>query len=179
MPDVFGNFLGRSTNDTSMPGDNDAASTATAPTALTTPDSPDAAFPGEITGGTATEADQADDVTQAEAEPVVEAFAADTRAAPGLRGSTTVGDGVVTKIVDMVVARTGGVHGLDDTGISIDVDGEVATITVSLVIEYGHAIKAVAEHIRTDVIDAVEQFLGLDVAAVDIHVSDIHQPATS
>jgi uncharacterized alkaline shock family protein YloU len=88
-----------------------------------------------------------------------------------------VADGVVAKVVNIVVRKVDGVHSLDDDGLSIEVTDDVATIKVSLVVEYGHAIKALAEQIRVDVIEAVEQFLGLDVAAVDVHVSDIHSPA--
>ena len=68
-------------------------------------------------------------------------------------------------------------HSIDDEGISVEADGDIATIRISLVVEYGHPIRALAERVRTDVIEAVEQFFSLDVAAVDIHVSDIHQPA--
>jgi uncharacterized alkaline shock family protein YloU len=68
------------------------------------------------------------------------------------------------------------VHSLAADGISVEVDGDVATIKVSLVIEFGHAVKALAEQVRTDVIEAVEQFLNFDVAAVDVHISDIHLP---
>jgi uncharacterized alkaline shock family protein YloU len=117
----------------------------------------------------------ADDVDQT--EPVVEPVTAETRPAADKRGSVTVADGVVAKVVNIVVRKVDGVHSLDDEGISIEVDDEIATIKVSLVVEYGHAIKPLAERIRVDVIEAVEQFLGLDVAAVDVHVTDIHPPA--
>jgi uncharacterized alkaline shock family protein YloU len=76
----------------------------------------------------------------------------------------------------MVTRKTEGVHGLDDEGISVEVDGDIATIKVSLVVEFGHAVKALAEQIRINVIEAVEQFLSLDVAVVDVHVTDIHLP---
>jgi uncharacterized alkaline shock family protein YloU len=110
------------------------------------------------------------------AEPVVEPVTAETRPAAGTRGSTTVDDGVVAKIVNMVARKAEGVHGLGDEGISVELDGDIATIKVSLVVEFGHAVKALAEQIRINVIEAVEQFLGLDVAVVDIHVTDIHLP---
>jgi uncharacterized alkaline shock family protein YloU len=116
----------------------------------------------------------ADDVDQA--EPVVAPVAAETRPTAGTRGNITVGDEVVVKVVNIVAGKIDGVHSLDDGGISVEVDDGIATIKVSLVIVYGHAIKALAEQIRIDVIEAVEQFLGLDVAAVDVHVSDIHPP---
>jgi uncharacterized alkaline shock family protein YloU len=106
-----------------------------------------------------------------EAEPVTEA-----RPAAGTRGSTTVGDGVVTKIVTRVARGPEGVYSLADDDVAVEIEGDVATIQVSLVIEFGHAVKALAEQLRTDVIEAVEGFLGLDVAAVDIHIADVHFP---
>jgi hypothetical protein len=38
----------------------------------------------------------------------------------------------------------------------------------------GHPVKALAEQVRVAVIEAASQILGLDVAVVDVHVSDIH-----
>lgn len=111
-----------------------------------------------------------------QAESIVEPVPAEARPAAGTRGSTTVGDGVVTKIVTLVARKAEGVHGLGEEGISVEVDGDVATIKVSLVVEFGHAVNALAEQVRVNVIEAVEQFLGLDVAVVDVHVTDIHIP---
>lgn len=111
-----------------------------------------------------------DDIEQT--EPVT----AETRPAAGTRGDTTVGDGVVAKVVTMVALKAEGVHGLDDKGTSVELDGDIATIKVSLVVEFGHVVKTVAEQTRIAVIEAVEQFLSLDVAGVDVHVTDIHLP---
>jgi uncharacterized alkaline shock family protein YloU len=121
-------------------------------------------------------AEPADAVDVAPAEPVAVAAAAEARPAAGTRGTTTVGDGIVSKVANMVARKVEGVYRLDDEDSSVTVDADVVTIRIALVVEYGHAVKALAEQVRTDVIDAVEQFLGLDVAAVDVHVSDIHLP---
>jgi uncharacterized alkaline shock family protein YloU len=115
-------------------------------------------------------------VVVAAAEPATEPEEAGTRPAAGTRGSTTVADGVVTKIVTMVARKAEGVHELDEAGTSVDVDGEVATIAVTLVVVYGHPVKKLAEQLRIDVIEAVEDYLGLDVALVDVHIADIHVP---
>lgn len=133
----------------------------------------EAAQDDDATVADETDADDAEPVV----EPVVVVPVTDTRAAANTRGSISVGDGVVAKVVNIVARKVDGVHSLDAEGTSVGVDDDVATITVSIVVEYGHAIKPLAEQIRTDVIEAVEQFLGLDVAAVDVHVSDIHAPA--
>ncbi len=98
------------------------------------------------------------------------------RPAAGTRGSTTVADGVVSKIVIRVARGAEGVHELDEAGTSVEVDGEVATIAVTLVVEFGRAVKTLAEQIRVQVIEAVEEYLGLEVATVDVHVADIHFP---
>jgi uncharacterized alkaline shock family protein YloU len=131
----------------------------------------------------AVEADEAageteeDEELVAEAEPVVEAVpVVESRPAANTRGTVTVDHGIVAKVVTIVAGKIDGVHSLDAEGLSVEVDGDVATIKVSLVIEFGHAVKSLAEQVRTDVIEAVEQFLGFDVAAVDVHVSDIHLP---
>ncbi|WP_410620983.1 Asp23/Gls24 family envelope stress response protein [Amycolatopsis sp. cmx-8-4] len=108
-----------------------------------------------------------------EAERVVAAAA---RPAAGTRGATTIGDDVVVTIVYRVARKAEGVHELTSDDVEVAVDGDVATITISVVIDFGHAVKALAEKIRTDVIDAVEQFLGLDVEGVDVHIADIHFP---
>ncbi|MFB9685130.1 Asp23/Gls24 family envelope stress response protein [Amycolatopsis plumensis] len=119
-----------------------------------------------------------------EAEPVAEpvavtepeADAPATRPAPGSRGSTTVADGVVGKIVTRIAAQTEGVHSVAGDGITVELADEVAWVTIPVVVEFGHAVKALGEQIRVAVIDAVEQYLGLDVEVVDVHVADIHFP---
>jgi uncharacterized alkaline shock family protein YloU len=135
---------------------------------------------GEDTG-TADEA-VAEETEAAEEVPVVvaaeteSAEEAGSRAAAGARGSTTVADGVVSKIVIRVARKAEGVYELDEAGTSVEVDGEVATIAVTLVVEFGRAVKTLAEQIRIQVVEAVEQYLGLEVASVDVHVADIHFP---
>ncbi|MFC4855866.1 Asp23/Gls24 family envelope stress response protein [Actinophytocola glycyrrhizae] len=115
-----------------------------------------------------------DVLTEAGDAPVV--AAAEARPAARTRGNTTVADGVVSEVVNMVAREVDGVYRLDDEDISVTVDSDIATIRVALTVEHGHAVRTLAEQVRIDVIDAVEQFLGLDVAAVDVHVSDIHSP---
>ncbi|MFI6025947.1 Asp23/Gls24 family envelope stress response protein [Amycolatopsis magusensis] len=130
------------------------------------------------------EAEEADEATApeditAEAESATEEeeeiVAAPVRPAAAVRGNTSVDDGVVTKVVTMVARKAEGVHELGE-GISVGIEDDVALIDIPLVIEFGHAVKALAERLRTDVIEAVEQFLGLEVEAVDVRVTDIHLP---
>ncbi|MEV7098254.1 Asp23/Gls24 family envelope stress response protein [Amycolatopsis sp. NPDC051045] len=98
------------------------------------------------------------------------------RPAAGTRGSTTIADGVVGKIVVRIAAQADGVYSLDENGIKVELADDVAWITIPVVVEFGHAIKALGEKMRVAVIEAVEQYLGLDVEVVDVHVTDIHFP---
>jgi uncharacterized alkaline shock family protein YloU len=134
-------------------------------------DTADAETPDEAV---AEETEAAEEVPVAAETEVAEE--AGTRPTAGARGSTTVADGVVSKIVIRVARKAEGVYELDEAGTSVEVDGEVATIAVTLVVEFGRAVKALAEQIRVQVVEAVEQYLGLEVASVDVHVADIHFP---
>ncbi len=116
----------------------------------------------------------AQDVPGGTASDEGESATAEARPDAATRGNTTVADAVVSKVVTMVAGDVDGVHRLDHEDSEVAVDGRVAMIRISLVVEYGHAVTALAKRIRTDVIDAVEQGLGLDVASVDIHVGAIH-----
>src|SRR2546427_352296 len=100
---------------------------ASPPSPRPTPASP---RPRTATVAEATETEEAEET--AEAEPVT----AETRPAAGTRGSTTVGDGVVAKVVTMVARKADGVHDLGDE-VSVVVEDDVATIKVSLVVEFG------------------------------------------
>lgn len=114
------------------------------------------------------------DELETDVDETAQSTTAEARPEAGTRGNTTVSDAVVTKVVTMVAGEVDGVHRLDDEDSEVAVDGRTAMIRISLVVEYGQAVTALAKHIRTDVIDAVEEGLGLDVASVDIHVGDIH-----
>ncbi|GAB4086153.1 Asp23/Gls24 family envelope stress response protein [Myceligenerans cantabricum] len=113
--------------------------------------------------------------TPDEDSPTHDAVPAGGRPEPGSRGSTTLGDGLAAKVVRSVVLSAEGVHDLDDAP-SAEIVDDVATISVSIVAAYGSPVKAVATQIRTDVIEAVENYLDVEVEAVHVTVSDIHVP---
>ncbi|GAB2736301.1 Asp23/Gls24 family envelope stress response protein [Amycolatopsis magusensis] len=165
--------------DTDEIDDNDTAETETETDAAEDVDT-DEQVEDEDEAEEADEATAPEDIT-AEAETATEeeeeeeTVAAPVRPAAAVRGNTSVDDGVVTKVVTMVARKAEGVHELGED-ISVGIEDDVALIDIPLVIEFGHAVKALAEQLRTDVIEAVEQFLGLEVEAVDVRVTDIHLP---
>jgi uncharacterized alkaline shock family protein YloU len=121
----------------------------------------------------------------------------DTAPRPTDRGHTVIADEVVEKIAGIAAREVPGVYDLGgdvarvfssvkerlgfgqnegDEGVSVRLEGTTAAVRVTLVIEYGYVVYAVADKVRANVIGAVEDLLGLEVTAVDIVVDDIHVP---
>lgn len=119
---------------------------------------------------------------------------------PADRGRTTIRHEVVEKIAGIAARGVPGVHDLggdvarvfaglkervglgdadDDTdrGVSVRLDGEQATVEITLVIEYGQVVRTVTEAVRAEVIAAVERMLSLQVTEVNIRVDDVHVKA--
>lgn len=58
-------------------------------------------------------------------------------------------------------------------GVRIDLDGNKVTVDITIVVEYGSPVPDVAHSIQENVKKAIETMSGLDVHAVDVHVSGI------
>jgi uncharacterized alkaline shock family protein YloU len=117
---------------------------------------------------------------------------------PGLRGRTTIADGVVEKIAGLAARDVVGVHAMGSgvsrtfgvvrdrvpgggkssvtRGVKAEV-GEVQTaLDLEIVVDYGVSIAAVARAVRENVVSAVERMTGLEVVEVNIAVSDVKLP---
>jgi len=115
------------------------------------------------------------------------------------RGSTTIQDGVVSKVAGIAAqevegVRTGGggaseavggrllsaVPGVDSAsqsrGVSVEVGEVEAAVDLTMTVEYGRTIHQVAEAVRSNVIRRVENLVGLRVTEVNIAVNDIFFP---
>jgi len=92
------------------------------------------------------------------------------------RGTTTVPDQFLEKIIGIVVERVDGVHCLGGDGASIERDGDTAMITIAIVVEYGSSVFGVAENVRVGVIEGIQAMLGVEVVAVDIVIADVYVP---
>ena len=115
------------------------------------------------------------------------------------RGNTTINDSVVAKIAGIAAHEVGGVRmgggttqaigGLlsnvpgvggdgssQSRGVSVEV-GEVETaIDATLTVEYGRSIPQVAEAVRRNIINRIENLVGLRVTEVNITVNDVFFP---
>ena len=113
------------------------------------------------------------------------------------RGSTTVQDGVVSKVAGIAAQEVEGIRmggstsqavgsimsavpgvggGGESQGVSVEVGEVEAAVDLTVTVEYGRTIHQVAEAVRGNVIRRVEDLVGLRVTEVNIAVSDIFFP---
>ncbi len=106
------------------------------------------------------------------------------------QGTTSIADGVVSKVAEMAAREIRGVHdlsggvggalrrltpGMDERGSGADVEvgKKEAIVDLNLVVDYGVSIPQVAEAVRENVIDRIQYMTGLRVKEVNIDVSDL------
>jgi uncharacterized alkaline shock family protein YloU len=112
------------------------------------------------------------------------------------RGNTTISDAVVSQVAGIAAQEVEGVQmgggaaaavggflqsvtgssaggGNYTRGVSVEAGEEEAAIDLTLAIEYGKSIPQISEAVRQNVINRVENLLGLRVAEVNITVNDV------
>ena len=115
------------------------------------------------------------------------------------RGGTRIEDSVVQKIAGIAAQEVEGVRmgggtsqalggilssvtggsagpGSQSRGVSVEVGEIEAAIDVTLTVEYGKSIPQVAEAVRKNIINRVENLVGLNVTEVNIAVNDVFFP---
>ena len=114
------------------------------------------------------------------------------------RGSTSISDSVVAKIAgiasqevdgirmggggasqtasNLLGSITGGGGSSPTQGVSVEVGQEEAALDLTLTAEYGKAIPQLAEAVRRNVINRVENLVGLRVTEVNITVTNVFFP---
>lgn len=112
------------------------------------------------------------------------------------QGTTTIADGVVTKVAGIATREVSGVHelgggtaravgsvgsmvGIGDQraqGVSVEVGEREAAVDLVVVIEYGESVPQVSEAIREHVTKRIEGITGLKVTEVNIDVTDLYFP---
>lgn len=116
------------------------------------------------------------------------------------RGLTTIADEVVGKVAGIAAREVAGVHDLGgdfsrgfaflkervglgdvdggdaDRGVRVRLEGDTASIDLTLVVEFGYVVHSVTDAVRTKVISSVENMLGLEITEVNIRVDDVHVP---
>jgi uncharacterized alkaline shock family protein YloU len=115
------------------------------------------------------------------------------------RGGTRIEDSVVSKIAGIAAQEVDGVRmgggtsqaiggflssvtgssggsGGQSRGVSVEVGEVEAAIDVTLTVAYGISIPQVAEAVRRNIINRVENLVGLNVTEVNISVNDVFFP---
>ena len=109
------------------------------------------------------------------------------------RGSTTIQDGVVSKVAGIAAQEVDGIRmgggasqavgsimsavpgvssGSQSQGVSVEVGEVEAAVDLSMSVEYGRTIHQTAEAVRSNVIRRVENLVGLRFTEVNIAVND-------
>jgi uncharacterized alkaline shock family protein YloU len=111
------------------------------------------------------------------------------------RGKTVINDAVVAKIAGIAAREVPGVHALGggaaralgairdalnttdvSQGISVEVGETQVAADVTIVAEYPMALQDVADRVRSAVIAAIEELIGMDVTEVNVTVNDVYLP---
>lgn len=89
-------------------------------------------------------------------------------AAAEVDGVTGMSTGVVGDLVERFGRRKN-----PSRGVQVEVGEKEAAVDVSVMVEYGRSIRAVAEDIQQSVKRAIESMTGLTVVEVNVHVVDV------
>lgn len=113
------------------------------------------------------------------------------------RGQTSVQDSVVAKIAsvaaqevegirmgggasqaagDIISSLTGGNGGGDTRGVAVEVGDEEAAVDLTMTAEYGKSIPQLSEAVRRNIVNRVENLVGLSVTEVNLTVTDVFFP---
>jgi uncharacterized alkaline shock family protein YloU len=85
-----------------------------------------------------------------------------------------MGGGTARAVGGFLDSMTGG--GGQARGVAVEVGEEEAAIDLSMAVEYGKAIPQISEAVRRNVINRVENLIGLRVTEVNITINDALLP---
>jgi len=112
-------------------------------------------------------------------------------------GNTTIQDTVVSKVAGIAAQEvegirmggggsqavsgilgsiTGGSGGSQTTGVSVEVGEQEAALDLTLTAEYGKSVPQLTEAVRRNVVNRVENLVGLRVTEVNITVANVYFP---
>lgn len=111
-------------------------------------------------------------------------------------GTTTIKEGVVSKVAGIAARSVAGVHDLGGgaaraigalrgainqndltQGISVEVGETQVAVDVSLVAEYPVPLQGIADDVRAAVTNAIEDLVGMQVTEVNVTINDVHLPS--
>ncbi len=110
-------------------------------------------------------------------------------------GTTTIEDAVVAKIAGIAAREVNGVHALGggaarmvgairdalnttdlSQGVRVEVGETQVAVDVTIVAEYPVSLQLVADEVRAAVHRAMVEYVGLEVAEINVTIDDVHVP---
>ncbi len=110
-------------------------------------------------------------------------------------GKTTIVDPVIAKVSGIAAREVPGVFALGggaarvvgaireaiggadlSQGIKVEVGETQVAVDITIVVEYPQPLQVVAGNVRAAVAQAIEQLVGMEVAEINVTVSDVHIP---
>lgn len=129
------------------------------------------------------------------AQPTTPIVAAATGAVAAGSGKTTIVDPVVAKIAGIAAREVQGVHALGGgaerafgsireavgssnlaQGVRVEVGETQVAADLTIVVDYPRPLQEVAAAVRSAVSDAITQLVGLEVAEINVTVTDVYIP---
>lgn len=89
------------------------------------------------------------------------------------RGVLKIADSVIAQVVSRAALATPGVCSIDRPGLTVEVDGNLVSAQLGLVIDFGWVIPEVVAAARSRVADAVRRMTGLETIRIAITVAEI------
>lgn len=119
----------------------------------------------------------------------------DQAAAASTPGTTIIEDAVVAKVAGIAVRDIEGVYALGGgaarlvgavrdamgstdltQGVSVEVGDTEVAVDVHIVAEYPVALQELSDRVRSAVATAMTELVGMDVAEINVTISDVHVP---
>ncbi len=97
-------------------------------------------------------------------------------AAQEVEGIRMGGGGGAQAVSGILGSITGGGGGSQTTGVSVEVGEQEAALDLTLTAEYGKSVPQLTEAVRRNVINRVENLVGLRVTEVNITVANVYFP---
>ena len=128
--------------------------------------------------------------------PATTGTAAAKHTASDAAGKNTIVDGVVSKVAGIAAREVPGVHDLGNgaaraigairnvvnqqdrgQGVSVEVGEKQVAADIVIVAEYPVELQRVADDVRKSVAEAISQVVGMEVAEINVTVSDVYIPS--
>ena len=91
-------------------------------------------------------------------------------------GEVVLSDDVLTSIIGMAAGKVEGTALIGKNpkkSVKVEAEGDQVAITLQVSVEYGLKIPEVAEILRKEVQEAVNNMTGMEVSAIHIHVQEL------